>query len=92
MKKSLRKLFLPILSIFESGEEEYSYKKSHRKILLVMGGLFLFLSAVSAIAAIVSSQMGGLVPFLVFFLVGLVCEIVGFLGSDRAVAKIWGSK
>jgi hypothetical protein len=25
-------------------------------------------------------------------LVGLVCEIVGFLGSDRAVAKIWGSK
>jgi isoprenylcysteine carboxyl methyltransferase (ICMT) family protein YpbQ len=92
MKKSLRKLFLPILNIFESGEEEYIYKKSHRKILLVMGVLFLFLSIVSAIATIVSSQMGGLIPFLVFFAVGAVCEIVGFLGSDRSVAKIWGSK
>ncbi|HIG79924.1 MAG TPA: hypothetical protein EYQ47_08105 [Cycloclasticus sp.] len=92
MKKSLRKIFLPILSIFESGQKKYSYKESHRKILLVMGVLFLFLSAVSAIAAIVSSQMGGLIPFLVFLMVGLVCEVVGFLGSDRAVAKIWGSK
>ena len=92
MKNSLRKIFLPILSIFESGEEEYNYKKSHRKILLIVGALFLILSAVSAISAISSSQLGGLIPFLVFFLVGLVCEVVGLLGSNRAVAKIWGSK
>lgn len=92
MKKLLRKLFLPILRIFESGEGEYVYKDSHRKILLVVGGLFLILSAVSAVSAISSSQLGGLIPFLVFFLIGLVCEIIGFLGSDRAVAKIWGSK
>ena len=92
MKNSLRKLFLPILSIFESGEGEYSYKESHRKILLIVGALFLILSAVSAILAISSSQMGGLIPFLVFFLVGFVCEVVGLLGSNRAVAKIWGSK
>ena len=88
----MRKLFLPILSIFESGEGEYSYKKSHRKILLIVGALFLILSAVSAISAISASQMGGVIPFLVFFLVGLVCEVVGLLGSDRAIAKIWGSK
>ncbi|VAW74868.1 hypothetical protein MNBD_GAMMA15-1176 [hydrothermal vent metagenome] len=88
----MRKLFLPILNLLESGEEEYRYKESHRKILLVVGGLFLFLSAVSATAAIIASQLGGLIPFLVFFLIGLVCEVVGLLGSDRAVAKIWGSK
>ena len=88
----MRKLFLPILSIFESGEGEYSYKKSHRKILLVVGALFLILSVVSAISAISASQMGGLIPFLVFFSVGLVCEVVGLLGNDRAIAKIWGSK
>lgn len=92
MKNSLRILFLPILSIFESGEGEYSYKKSHRKILLAVGALFLILSAVSATSAIISSQMGGLIPFLVFFLVGFICEVVGLLGSNRAVAKIWGSK
>lgn len=92
MKKTLRKIFLPILRIFETGEGEYSYKKSHRSILLIVGVLFLFLSAGSAASAISSSQMGGIIPFLVFFLVGLVCEVVGLLGSNRAVAKIWGSK
>ena len=92
MKKTLRKIFLPILRIFETGEGEYSYKKSHRSILLIVGVLFLFLSAGSAVSAISSSQMGGIIPFLVFFLVGLVCEVVGLLGSNRAVAKIWGSK
>jgi len=92
MKNTLRKIFLPILRIFESGDGEYSYKKSHRKILIVVGMLFLILSAVSAASAISSSQLGGLIPFLVFFIVGFVCELIGLLGSDRAVAKIWGSK
>ena len=92
MKNSLRKLFTPILRIFESGEGEYIYKKSHRKILLVVGALFLTLSVVSAISAITSAQISGLIPFLVFFVVGLLCEVIGLLGSDRAVAKIWGSK
>lgn len=92
MKNSLRKLFLPILRNFESGEGAYSYKDSHRKILIIVGALFLILSVISAISAINSSQMGGLIPLLVFFLVGLLCEIIGLLGSDRAVAKIWGNK
>ena len=92
MKKKLRKVLRPILWFFESGEEQYSYKQSHRKILLIVGVLFLILSAVSAASAISSSQMAGVIPFLVFFLVGLVCEVVGLLGTNRAVAKIWGSK
>ncbi|KXJ52515.1 hypothetical protein WNY58_07995 [Neptuniibacter pectenicola] len=92
MKTRLRKLCAPILNIFESGEGEYSYKASHRKILMYMGLLFFVLSTFSGIAAIASEQLGGLIPILVFFLIGVVCVIVGFLGSDRAVAKIWGSR
>lgn len=92
MKKTLRKLFAPILNIFESGEGEYSYKASHRKILMYMGLLFFVLSTLSGITAIASDQLGGLIPILVFFIIGFVCLIVGFLGSDRAVSKIWGSR
>lgn len=83
---------MPILNIFESGEGEYIYKASHRKILLIVGVLFLILSTVSAVSAVSSSQMGGVIPFLIFFIIGLVCEVIGLLGSDRAVSKIWGSK
>jgi UDP-N-acetylmuramyl pentapeptide phosphotransferase/UDP-N-acetylglucosamine-1-phosphate transferase len=92
MKSTLRNLFHPILRLFEAGEGEYRYEKSHRKILLAVGGLFLFLSAVSAALALASSQWGGLAPVLVFFLLGLVCEVIGLLGNDRAVAKIWGNR
>ena len=92
MKKKLRSLFAPVLNILESGDEEYSYRPSHRKILMVMGSLFFVLSTLSGISAVVSGQWGGLIPILVFFVVGFVCVIVGFLGTDRAVAKIWGSR
>jgi len=92
MKISLRKVFLPLLKIFEAGEADYQYKSSHRKILLVVAGLFITLSIVSATAAIVSAQIAGLIPCAIFFIVGLVCGIIGLLGNDRAVAKIWGNK
>lgn len=91
MKNILRKVFQPILGFFESGEGDYNYKPSHRTILLVVGILFLILATVSAISAITASQMAGIIPILIFLLVGLVCGVVGLLGSNRAVAKIWGS-
>ena len=92
MKATLRKIFAPILNIFETGKGEYRYKDSHRTILIVVGALFLLLSAVSLIAAIYTAQLGAALPFVVFFCVGSVCGIVGFLGTDQAVAKIWGNK
>ena len=92
MKSTLRHFFQPILRPFESGEGEFRYNESHRKILLAVGALFLFLSGVSTTLAIASSQWGGLVPVVVFFVIGLVCEIVGLLGNDRAIAKIWGNR
>lgn len=92
MKQTLRTVFQPILRPFESGEGEYRYDQSRRTILLAVGVLFLFLSGVSAVLVLSSSQWGGLAPVVVFFLLGLVCEVVGFLGTDRAVAKMWGNK
>mgnify|MGYP003386075617 CR=1 FL=1 len=92
MKTALRKIFSPILNGFESGEDEYVYKGSHRKILLFMGGLSFVLAIVSLIATIIASQWVGLLPILIFFTGGFVCMIVGLLGNDHAVAKIWGSK
>ena len=92
MKSKLRALFQPILRIFESGDDEYQYRQSHRKILIAVGALFLFLSIAPAVLAVSASQLGGLIPFLIFFVIGFVSEVVALLGNDRAVAKIWGSK
>lgn len=92
MKKQLRKIFLLVLRVFESGEGEYNYKKSDRKILNIMGLLFFFLSAYSTVVAIIAAELAGLLPIIAFFLMGLVCAVVGMLGSDRAVSKIWSRK
>ncbi|WP_026843587.1 hypothetical protein [Brumicola pallidula] len=92
MKKQLRKIFSPILRVFESGEGEYLYKKSDRKVLNIMGFLFVFLSGYSAVVAIIASELAGFLPFLVFFLIGFICALVGLLGNDRAVSKIWSRK
>ncbi len=92
MKALLRKLFSPVLNLFESGEAEYVYKPSHRKILIAVGLLFLILSSGSIYASIVAATWGGIVPISVFLLIGIVCCIVGFLGSDHAVATMWKSK
>jgi hypothetical protein len=92
MKNLLRKLCMPILRPLEAGDAEYVYKASHRKILLAVGALFMVLSLVSAGASLYTASIDGLFPCIIFLLVSLVCMLVSYLGSDRAVAKIWGSK
>ena len=92
MKESLRRRFAFVLAPFEKGQEEYVYKGSHRKILIVIGLLFCALSLASLSLSMKFSEFGGIIPIVVFLSVGLVCEIVGFLGSERAVATIWKSK
>ncbi|WP_461518028.1 hypothetical protein [Porticoccus sp.] len=92
MKALLRKLFTPVINHFESGNNEYTYQPSHRKILIALGALFLLLAFGSLYASIISTKMAGILPAIVFLLVGGVCEIVGFFGSDRAVANIWKRK
>lgn len=92
MNETLRKVFRPVLAVFEKGEPAASYRPSHRKILLAVGVLFLVLFAVSLYFAITSAQAGAIVPVLVFGAVSLVSILVGCLGSDIAVARIWGLK
>lgn len=89
MKETLRKLCAPLLAMFETGEGEYEYKKSHRTVLVVLGLLCLVIATVSLIVTMKTGELAGIIPIMLFLLTGLVCEVVGFLGSDRAVARIW---
>ena len=92
MKNILRKLFWPILYIFESGSEDYVYNPSHRKILAAVGVLFVLLSSVAVYLAPMMDDKGFYIPVVVFFTVGFVGLVVSGLGSERAIAKIWGSR
>lgn len=91
MKGTLTKIFSPILNLFEKGEEPENYRPSHRKVLIAMGVLFLGLTGVSLYFTIQTSEVAVLLPTLIFAAIGLVCLIVAFLGSDKAVANIWRS-
>lgn len=92
MRKLLTRVFWPILQFFETGEESANYKPSHRVVLNVVGTLFLVLSLGSAVAGHFSGSLASLIPVVVFFGVGLVALVLGTLGSNAAVCKIWGTK
>jgi uncharacterized membrane protein len=92
MKEKLRKLFWFILQFFEKGDEPYIYKPLNRTILIIVGLLFCVLCVLSVYVAAARSGYGFLIPVSVFFIVGFVCLVVGLLGSDRAVSKIWGNR
>ena len=92
MKNILIKIFWPILSFFETDEANPNYKKSHRIALNIMGSLFILLSLVSVGATASTGDLGSLVPVIVFASVGLIALVVGTLGSNSAVCKIWGTK
>jgi hypothetical protein len=91
MTSFFRQLFWFILRHFESGDEPYAVKPLNRKVLIAVGVLFnvLWIGGLYLYA-----DYGGfafMLPTLIFIAVGTVCLVVGLLGSDRAVAKIWGS-
>ena len=92
MKQYLRILFSPILSVFEKGEEPYRYKSLNRKILIVMSVLFLGLAMTVLYIMPEDAETGYLLPVIVFSVVAIVGLVVGFLGTDRAVSKIWGNR
>lgn len=92
MKATLVKLCWPILKFFETESAPTNYKPSHRVILIVVGAMFVSLSIASGVFTISGGMLGGLIPVIVFFTIGLVAIVVGALGSDNAVSKIWGTK
>lgn len=91
MKRIIRVVFSPILSIFESGSEPFSYKPSYRVILICVGCLFSGLALVVFVMA-QGEDPTYLVPVLIFGCAGFVSLLIGLVGTDRAVAKIWGSR
>lgn len=92
MKNLFQTLFSPILNLFESGDEVYAYKPSHRTILLAVGSLFTLLAAGVFVVGLNGEGYGFLLPGFVFGGAALVSLVVGALGSERAVAKLWGSR
>jgi len=92
MKMQFRKIFWFILRYFEKGDEPYNYKPLNRKILVVVGTLFIVLSLITVYFSIQKEDYGYLLPIVVFFVIGFISLTVGFLGSDRAVSKIWGDR
>lgn len=91
MKKLLRPIFSPVLRPLEAGTDPYVYKPSHRKILLFVSVMFTGMAALVAVI-MPGWDSGYLLPIIVFGGAGLIGFIVGGLGEDRAVARIWGSK
>ncbi len=89
VKSLIRQLLSPLFRRLESGEGGYHYKRSHRVILLIMSGLFLFLASLSLVIA---PSIDYLFPVLIFGMTGLLGIVVGWAGTDEAVARIWGSK
>ena len=91
MKQLFRAFFSPVLKVFESGQEPFVYKRSHRVILLFIGGLF---SGLASLVFIFSqgADPAYLLPVLIFGGAGGLCLIIGLIGTERAVAKIWGSR
>lgn len=91
MKAQLRRIFGFILLPLESGDEIFEFKSSHRSILIAVSVLFACLA--SGVLVVAQGQDPGyLIPVVLFGGVGLIGLIVGLLGTDRAVAKIWGSR
>ena len=94
MKKILLKIASPILNLLEVAEDgtEYSYSPSHRKILMVMGILFIGVACVGLYFGMQLGQIAALFPVVLFASIGLMCLIVAGLGSDKAVAKLWRNR
>lgn len=92
MKTALRKVFAPILNRFENGTEEFAYVDSHRWITIAVGFLFLVATSGSIALLVITKSGGAVLPMLAFGTLAVVSLVIGFLGNDRAIAKIWNNK
>ena len=91
MKDFFRQVFWFVLCHFEKGEGPYSYKPSNRSITIAVGILFGGLSGGNLYFSLQKADASNALTVVVFFVVAAVALIIGLLGSDRAVANLWGS-
>jgi hypothetical protein len=89
MKALIRAIFSPLLNLFESGEAPFAYRPSHRVILLVMSVMFIGLAS---LVLVLLPSWDYALPVVLFGGVGGLGLLIGSVGSDRAVARIWGSR
>ena len=91
MRQLLRSVCYPLLNIFERGDEDFVHRPMNRKILIVVSTMFSILASAIILFA-PKDDLGFLIPVVIFYGVGFTGLIISFLGTDRAVAKIWGGK
>lgn len=92
MKNLLLKLFSPILTPLENAEGDYEYRPSHRKVLKIMGVLFIGIGFVGAYFSLRINEPAGIFPVVLFGGIGVLALMVAFLGSDKAVSKLWRNR
>lgn len=92
MKTLLKNIFSPILNIFENNNDEFIYRSLNRKIVLFISSVFFLLAFALPIYMPQLIKMGYWFVMVVFGSLSSVGLIVGILGSDKAVAKLLGSR
>jgi len=92
MKSLITKLLSPLLTRLENSDGNYAYSPSHRKILAVMGILFLGITGVTLYFSLQINQVGAALPVALFGSIGILCLLVAWVGSDKAVAKLWRNR
>lgn len=92
MKTFFQQLFAPLLNIFEKNNEEFVHRTLNRKIVLFVSIVFALLAFALPAFMPILVEMGYWFVMIVFGGLSLVGLIVGLLGSDKAVAKLLGSR
>ena len=92
LKEFARKICAPLLKPLENSDAPYHYTPKSRGILVIMSLLFLSLATGLAVFLPSGIERTFLIPVTVFGLIGLLGLLVAWLGSERAVARLWNSK
>ena len=76
----------------EDSPKPYAYTPKSRLVLWIMSVLFVGLAV--ALATFLPGRTDGSVwiPVTVFGLLGTFGAMVAWLGTDKAVARVWGSR
>ncbi len=92
MKNTIKSLFSPLLNIFENNNDEFIVRPLNRKIVLFISSVFFLLAFGLPAYMPQLIQMGYWFVMLIFGALSSVGLIVGLLGSDKAIAKLLGSR